>query len=130
MTTSAEPASGFAALGLTTALMDTLSALGYEEPTPIQREAIPPLLAGRDLVGHAGAGTRQRAAFALPVLQGLDRGGTWASGCCRCTAGSPSAGSCRRCDGAWTWWSGRRGGCWTPSAGRRCNWAGCVPWSW
>src|SRR5919199_2199500 len=69
MTTSAEPASGFAALGLTTALMDTLSALGYEEPTPIQREAIPPLLAGRDLLGQAATGTGKTAAFALPLIQ-------------------------------------------------------------
>ena len=40
---------GFAALGLEAALLTTLDTLGYEEPTPIQREAIPPFLAGRDL---------------------------------------------------------------------------------
>ncbi len=43
--------------------------LGYEEPTPIQREAIPPLLEGRDLVGQAATGTGKTAAFALPMLQ-------------------------------------------------------------
>jgi ATP-dependent RNA helicase DeaD len=43
--------------------------LGYEEPTPIQREAIPPLLAGRDLLGQAATGTGKTAAFALPMLQ-------------------------------------------------------------
>jgi ATP-dependent RNA helicase DeaD len=69
MTTSAEPATGFPALGLSTALIDTLSALGYEEPTPIQREAIPPLLEGRDLLGQAATGTGKTAAFALPLIQ-------------------------------------------------------------
>jgi ATP-dependent RNA helicase DeaD len=43
--------------------------LGYEEPTPIQREAIPPLLAGRDLLGQAATGTGKTAAFTLPLLQ-------------------------------------------------------------
>ena len=51
-----------------------LDALGYEEPTPIQREAIPPLLAGRDLLGQAATGTGKTAAFALPLLQRLDAG--------------------------------------------------------
>jgi ATP-dependent RNA helicase DeaD len=45
--------------------------LGYEEPTPIQRDAIPPLLAGRDLLGQAATGTGKTAAFALPLLQRL-----------------------------------------------------------
>ena len=48
--------------------MATLAALGYEEPTPIQREAIPLLLAGRDLLAEAPTGTGKTAAFALPVL--------------------------------------------------------------
>ena len=60
---------GFASLGLEPALIDALTALGYEEPTPIQREAIPPLLAGRDLLGQAATGTGKTAAFALPLLQ-------------------------------------------------------------
>src|SRR6266545_6751265 len=59
----------FAALGLEASLLTTLEALGYEEPTPIQREAIPPLLAGRDLLGQAATGTGKTAAFALPLLQ-------------------------------------------------------------
>ncbi|MCA9461885.1 MAG: DEAD/DEAH box helicase [Nitrospira sp.] len=59
----------FAALGLDAALLTTLEALGYEEPTPIQREAIPPLLAGRDLLGRAATGTGKTAAFTLPLLQ-------------------------------------------------------------
>jgi superfamily II DNA/RNA helicase len=59
---------GFAALGLPPALVGTLTTLGYEEPTPIQREAIPPLLAGRDVLGQAATGTGKTAAFALPLL--------------------------------------------------------------
>ncbi|MFC6015692.1 DEAD/DEAH box helicase [Plantactinospora solaniradicis] len=59
----------FADLGLRTELLDALSTLGYEEPTAIQREAIPPLLAGRDLLGQAATGTGKTAAFALPLLQ-------------------------------------------------------------
>ena len=67
------PLSGFDALGLDEALLGALAALGYEEPTPIQREAIPPLLAGRDLFGQAATGTGKTAAFALPLLQRLPR---------------------------------------------------------
>jgi ATP-dependent RNA helicase DeaD len=59
-------------LGLRPELLTALSGLGYEEPTPIQREAIPPLVAGRDLLGQAATGTGKTAAFALPVLQRLD----------------------------------------------------------
>jgi ATP-dependent RNA helicase DeaD len=62
-------ASGFAELELAPELCRALSGLGYEEPTPIQRAAIPPLIAGRDLVGQAATGTGKTAAFALPVLQ-------------------------------------------------------------
>jgi ATP-dependent RNA helicase DeaD len=62
-------ASGFAGLALTPELCLAISGLGYAEPTPIQRAAIPPLLAGRDLVGQAETGTGKTAAFALPVLQ-------------------------------------------------------------
>jgi ATP-dependent RNA helicase DeaD len=65
----------FADLGLRPELQAALDELGYEEPTPIQREAIPPLLAGRDLLGQAATGTGKTAAFALPVLQRLDDGG-------------------------------------------------------
>jgi ATP-dependent RNA helicase DeaD len=68
VTTSAPPA-GFASLGLQPKLADAVAALGYEEPTPIQRETIPLLLEGRDVLGQAGTGTGKTAAFALPMLQ-------------------------------------------------------------
>jgi ATP-dependent RNA helicase DeaD len=48
---------GFADLGLRPALVDALGKLGYEEPTPIQAEAIPTVLAGRDVLGQAATGT-------------------------------------------------------------------------
>ena len=64
-------ADGFAALGLDPRLLRTIAALGYEEPTPVQAAAIPPLLAGRDLLAEAPTGTGKTAAFALPILQAL-----------------------------------------------------------
>jgi ATP-dependent RNA helicase DeaD len=66
-----EAGAPFAALGLDPRLGETLADLGYEEPTPIQREAIPPLLEGRDLIAQAATGTGKTAAFALPLLQRL-----------------------------------------------------------
>ena len=68
----------FADLHLRPELLEALTSLGYEEPTPIQREAIGPLLAGRDLLGQAATGTGKTAAFALPLLQQLgdDRSGS------------------------------------------------------
>src|SRR4051812_12829286 len=67
----------FADLNLRPDLLEALTSLGYEEPTPIQREAIGPLLAGRDLLGQAATGTGKTAAFALPLLErlGNDRSG-------------------------------------------------------
>jgi ATP-dependent RNA helicase DeaD len=71
---SSDDAVGFADLALADELVRALTALGYEEPTPIQREAIGPLLEGRDLLGQAATGTGKTAAFALPLLQRLGRG--------------------------------------------------------
>jgi ATP-dependent RNA helicase DeaD len=68
MSTPVDPVS-FASLGLPPELTDVLAALGYEEPTPVQRETIPLLIAGRDLLGQAATGTGKTAAFALPMLQ-------------------------------------------------------------
>src|SRR5690349_1108532 len=62
----------FEDLGLRPELLGALAGLGYEEPTPIQQEAIPPLAEGRDLLGQAATGTGKTAAFALPVLQVLE----------------------------------------------------------
>ena len=67
-TMAAVTESGFAELGLDSRLVDMLTGLGYERPTPIQREAIPPLLEGRDLIGRAATGTGKTAAFALPLV--------------------------------------------------------------
>jgi len=69
-----QPDGVFAGLGLRPELVEVLTALGYEEPTPIQLEAIPPLLEGRDLVGQAATGTGKTAAFALPLLHHLPPG--------------------------------------------------------
>ena len=71
--TPTEP-SGFAELGLRPELLNALGTLGYEEPTPIQREAIPHLLGGTDLLGQAATGTGKTAAFALPILELIKRG--------------------------------------------------------
>src|SRR5690606_5544485 len=63
-----ETAVGFSDLGLDPRLLKALDTLGYEEPTPVQREAIPPQLAGHDLLAQAATGTGKTAAFALPLL--------------------------------------------------------------
>jgi ATP-dependent RNA helicase DeaD len=65
-------ATGFAELGLRAETLAALVDLGYEEPTPIQRETIPLLIAGTDLLGQAATGTGKTAAFALPVLELID----------------------------------------------------------
>ena len=51
-----------------------ISAAGYTNPTPIQNQAIPPILNGRDLLGLAQTGTGKTAAFVLPILQHLMNG--------------------------------------------------------
>jgi ATP-dependent RNA helicase DeaD len=64
--------STFAELGLRPELTETLNALGYEAPTPIQERTIPRMLAGGDLIGQAQTGTGKTAAFALPILEKID----------------------------------------------------------
>jgi ATP-dependent RNA helicase RhlE len=62
----------FDALGLTPELLRAVADQGYTEPTPVQREAIPLVLAGRDLLAGAQTGTGKTAAFVLPILQRLN----------------------------------------------------------
>ena len=62
----------FSDLGLPETLLAALREVGYESPSPIQAATIPPLLAGRDLLGQAQTGTGKTAAFALPALARLD----------------------------------------------------------
>lgn len=62
----------FADLGLSGPVMEALNRIGYEQPTPIQAESIPPLLNGKDILGTAQTGTGKTAAFALPLLSQLD----------------------------------------------------------
>ena len=70
---SAEPpAILFADLGLPESLLAALREVGYETPSPIQAATIPPLLAGRDVLGQAQTGTGKTAAFALPALARLE----------------------------------------------------------
>ena len=61
----------FSALSLNTQLVNTLAELGYQQPTPIQVEAIPAILAKQDVMAGAQTGTGKTAAFALPILQHL-----------------------------------------------------------
>ncbi len=70
--TASDPSITFAGLGLAAPVMQAVVAMGYETPTPIQAEAIPHLLEGRDLLGQAQTGTGKTAAFALPLLSRLD----------------------------------------------------------
>jgi ATP-dependent RNA helicase DeaD len=64
----------FDQLGLSKPILAAVKDVGYEAPTPIQAKTIPPLLAGRDLIGQAQTGTGKTAAFAIPILQALDLG--------------------------------------------------------
>ena len=68
----APAAPGFADLGLDAAVLKALTDVGYETPSAIQAATIPPLLAGRDVLGTAQTGTGKTAAFALPILSQLD----------------------------------------------------------
>lgn len=63
---------GFAALDLHPQILAAVSAVGYEEPSPIQAQSIPVILAGHDMIGQAQTGTGKTAAFALPLLSRLD----------------------------------------------------------
>ncbi len=62
----------FAELGLSEQTLHALRDVGYESPSPIQEQAIPPLLEGRDVIGQAQTGTGKTAAFGLPIVQYID----------------------------------------------------------
>ena len=62
----------FQSFELPSELIQALEDVGYETPSPIQLGTIPPLLKGRDLLGHAPTGTGKTAAFALPLLANID----------------------------------------------------------
>ena len=134
----------FADLGLAGPVLSAVADVGYEAPSPIQAATIPPLLAGRDVVGLAQTGTGKTAAFALPILSRLDL--TQKSpqalvlaptrelalqvceafekyaaelagrqGAARSTAARGTASSCPRCAAASTSSSARPAGSWTTS---------------
>src|SRR3954464_5464344 len=65
----------FESLGLSAPILRAITEIGYEAPTPIQEKTIPPMLAGRDLIGQAQTGTGKTAAFAIPILEKLDPAG-------------------------------------------------------
>lgn len=62
----------FAALGLSSPILHAITKAGYEEPSPIQAQAIPIIMAGHDMIGQAQTGTGKTAAFALPILSKID----------------------------------------------------------
>jgi ATP-dependent RNA helicase RhlE len=68
---SASTPSTFAALGLSPAALDSLARAGYVEPTPVQTLAIPPAVAGKDVIACAATGTGKTAAFVLPIIERL-----------------------------------------------------------
>jgi ATP-dependent RNA helicase RhlE len=79
----------FDSLGLSAALVRAVAAEGYSTPTPIQAQAIPHVLAGRDVLGCAQTGTGKTAAFALPIIHKLSTGGG-AKGRLRCLVVTPT----------------------------------------
>ena len=62
----------FAELGLSAPVLQALEDVGYEKPSPIQEQAVPPLLEGRDVIGQAQTGTGKTAAFGLPMIEFVD----------------------------------------------------------
>lgn len=81
----------FQGLGLADELLAAINAAGYSVPTPIQAQSIPPLLAGKDLLGLAETGTGKTAAFTLPILQKLSQAKEpVAPRCCRALILAPT----------------------------------------
>src|SRR3954453_19352412 len=67
--------SAFADLGLSESTLLALQDVGYEKPSPIQEQAIPPMLEGRDVIGQAQTGSGKTAAFGLPIIEDVDPSG-------------------------------------------------------
>ena len=80
----------FASLGLSDSLLRAIAEQGYDTPSPVQTQAIPLVLAGRDLMAAAQTGTGKTAAFTLPLLQRLDAGKPAARGRCRALVLAPT----------------------------------------
>jgi superfamily II DNA/RNA helicase len=81
----------FASLGLIDPLLRMLDTVGYTEPTAVQRQAIPPILEGRDMLAAAQTGSGKTAGFAIPLLQRLALGGERAApGMVRCLVLTPT----------------------------------------
>ncbi|MBU0600097.1 DEAD/DEAH box helicase, partial [bacterium] len=64
----------FISFGLSKEMLQTISNMGFEEPTPIQEKAIPVIMQGKDMIGQAQTGTGKTAAFGIPVVEKIDRG--------------------------------------------------------
>ncbi len=73
-TGNTEPATTFSELGLSDKVLGAIEATGYKNPTPIQAQAIPHVLARRDVLGIAQTGTGKTAAFVLPMITMLEKG--------------------------------------------------------
>ena len=63
---------GFEKLGLSKKVLEGITAAGYENPTPIQEQAVPIIINGKDVIGASQTGTGKTAAFALPILHKLE----------------------------------------------------------
>src|SRR5690606_16224672 len=62
----------FQELGISEEILKALTSMGFEKPSPIQAQGIPPVLEGRDVIGQAQTGTGKTAAFGIPVLERID----------------------------------------------------------
>ena len=69
-----EKGTSFADLGLSPLLLESVAAVGFQKPTPIQEQTIPALLAGRDVIAQAQTGSGKTAAFGLPIIERIDPG--------------------------------------------------------
>ena len=80
----------FSTLGLSTPILEAISAQGYDKPSPIQAQAIPAVLAGKDVMAAAQTGTGKTAGFTLPILERLSGGNKVRSNQARCLILTPT----------------------------------------